>query len=122
MQVFDKLGKPLNIFKAPRPVKGKSYDDKLLFGGQMPLLIKKIEAGSKIEVNLGTKRKVQGQGQTPAAKKARSNFLQRRDFRKGQQGKGQYKQFNRFKGNKGNQFNQYNKQQNNPKPANKPST
>jgi hypothetical protein len=45
------------VYLLPKAIKGKTWDDHLLFGGQLVNLIQKAEASVKYGFHLGDRRK-----------------------------------------------------------------
>lgn len=52
-KVKDNQGKEFTLFLAPEPIKGKPIDHTKMFGGQLPLLFKQVETGTKCGKHLG---------------------------------------------------------------------
>lgn len=84
-RVKDKKGKEFTLFMPPKPIKGKTWDKSLMFGGQLQSLLKRVESGSKCGKQMGTKRKVED---TYKAKKLRLDRAKRGAFRGGRAGFG----------------------------------
>ena len=55
-KIKDKDGKEYTLFLPPKPLKGKAWDKTLMFGGQVPFMLKAAESSSKCGRQMGPKR------------------------------------------------------------------
>ena len=58
-KVKDLDGKEYTLFLPPKPLKGKAWDNELMFGGQVPALLKLAESSNKCGKQFGNKRKAE---------------------------------------------------------------
>lgn len=52
-KVKDKTGKEFTLFLPPKPIKGKTWDSKLMYGGQLQYYLKRVELTSKQGKQMG---------------------------------------------------------------------
>ena len=90
-KVKDKNGKEFTVFLAPKPIKGKPYNRKLLFGGQLSLLLKQVESGNKCGKQMGSARMQTQQGNTRGRRFRLDSFRRRGNFRGGRAQFGNYR-------------------------------
>lgn len=83
-RVKDKEGKEYTLFLPPKPIKGKTWDKSLMFGGQLQWLLKKAESGTKCSRQMGAKRKLDDS--TQKVKRARFDTRGRRGSFRGGRG------------------------------------
>ena len=60
-KVKDRDGKEYTLFLAPKPLKSKTWDKTLMFGGQVPFLLKAAETSSKCGRQMGARKKADEQ-------------------------------------------------------------
>lgn len=95
-KVKDKNGKEFTVFLAPKPIKGRDYDKKLMFGGQLTQLLKQVESGSKCGKQMG-QAKNSHQMTQGRSRKFRNEPRRRPQLRGGRSQYGQFRQRGGFR-------------------------